>query len=147
MWNEKHQEVVAVGNDSDNSKIENDDIRPKTRAFPNIINSSDIMRESLDSKMNSHSLLRIEEANSNRATPIYTLGGDKSKINETVYELTDAIYKTLSSFSYSGRTLKETSDFLMLYENKNVKGCNGLGERNWKRKTFPLVGLPGKVAE
>ena len=105
------------------------------------------MRETLDSKMNSLILLRIEQANSSRATPIYTLGGYKSKINETVYELTDAIYKALSSFSYSGRTLREVSDFLMWYKNKKVKGCKGLGDGNWKRKTFLLVRLPEKVAE
>ena len=97
--------------------------------------------------MNSLNLLRIEQVNSCRATPIYTLGGDKSKINETFYELTDAIYKALSSFSYTGRTLKELSDFLILYKKKIVKGCTEFGDKNGKRKTFHLVGLPEKVAE
>ena len=47
----------------------------------------------------------------------YTLGGDRIRINDYIYDITPEIHKALSSTSYTGKTMKNEMDILMM---KNI---------------------------
>ena len=74
--------------------------------------------ENLGTLVSSKNSLKIRQDASSRAsilgTPIITLGGDRIKSNENIYDLTPEINKALSSTSYCGKTMKEESDFLTM---------------------------------
>ena len=69
-------------------------------------------------------------------TPIYTLGGDKLRIRNTVYEITPEVYKALSYTGYNGDTIKSENDILLLNNFLNDLGYTGDGDKPSKRKTF-----------
>ena len=76
---------------------------------------------------------------------MYTLGGDKLRIGDNDYEITPEIYKALSFTVYTGKSLKNENDILMLNLFINDLGYTGVGDRNSKRKTFITIILPKLV--
>ena len=74
----------------------------------------------LGASMISHSSLKLIHDYSRKAStlgePTITLGGDRIKINITVYNSTPEIYKALSSTSYAGKTMK---NLLVMKKNKD----------------------------
>ena len=66
--------------------------------------------ETLGALMNSENSLKLLQDNSGRSSilriPIITLGCDRVRINDKVYDLTPQKYNALSSTSYTGKTMK-----------------------------------------
>ena len=91
----------------------------KIMALPNSSKFSIAMRQMLGSLMNSRNSLKITQDESGRANilgaPIQISEGDTIKINENVYELTPEIYKAFTYTTYSGNTMKDENDILMMY--------------------------------
>ena len=79
--------------------------------------------------------------------PIYTLGGDKLRIPDNVYELTPEIYKALSDTGYTGKIMKNENDILMMNNNITDLGYTDVGDKPSKRKTFLTITLPKLVQE
>ena len=63
-------------------------------------------------------------------------GRDTIKINDNFYDLTPEIYKALSSTSYTGKTMKNENDKLMMGYIINDLGYTNNGDQSSKRKTF-----------
>ena len=66
--------------------------------------------------MSSLDSLKIKPSSSgatNLEVPIYTLGGDKLRIRDNVFELTPEIYKALSDKGYTGKNMKNENDIMM----------------------------------
>ena len=107
------------------------------------------MRQMIGSLMNSRNSLKITQNESGRANilgvPIQISEGDTMKINKNVYELTPEIYKTLTFTTYTGNTMKDENDILMMYNIIRDLGYNGEGDRDSKRKIFFLKKLPKLV--
>ena len=140
--NENYEEIVPVEIDSDNSEGDN------KRALPNSSILSELMPNTLGSLLSSYNSLRIKPSPYGPTilgVPIYTLGGDKLRIRDNVYELKAEIYKALSCTGYTGKTMKKENDILML--NKIIKdlGYTGFGDRESKQKTFFTKTLPKLV--
>ena len=95
------------------------------------------MIETSAALMNSKDSLRLLQDDSSRAsilgTPIYTLGGDRIRINDKIYDLTPEIYKALSSTSYSGKIMSNENDILMMNNIKNPLSYSGIGEISSKK--------------
>ena len=77
------------------------------------------MRQMLGSLSKSRNSLKItqeglEHAN-NLGVPIQISGADTIKINEIIYESTPEIYKALTYSTYTGNTMKNGKDILMMY--------------------------------
>ena len=72
----------------------------------------------LGSLMNSRNSLKITQSDFGPTNilgiPIQISGGGRNKINGNIYDLTPEIYKTLSSTSYYGKTMKDEKDFLII---------------------------------
>ena len=109
------------------------------------------MRQMIGSLMNSRNSLKITQDESGRANilgvPIQISEGDTIKINENIYELTPEIYKAFTYTTYSGNTMKDENDILMMYNIINDLKYTGVGDRDSKRKTFFLKKLPNLVDE
>ena len=107
------------------------------------------MRQMIGSLMNSRNSLKITQDESGRANilgiPIQISESDTIKINKTVYELTPEIYKALTYTTYTGNTMKDENDILMMYNIIRDIGYNGIGDRDSKRKTFFTKKLPKLV--
>ena len=100
--------------------------------------------------MSSHNSLNIKLSSSGAAilgVPIYTLGGDKLRIRDNVYELTPEKYKALSDTGYTGIIKKIGNDILMMYNIINDLGFTSVGDKPSKRKTFFTITLPKLVEE
>ena len=113
--NENNQEIVPVEIESDNS--EGDNTNPKIRALPNSSLFSDSMTKTSGKLMSSANSLGIKPSPFGATilgVPIYTLGGDRIKINENIYDLTPEIYKALSDTGYTGINMKNENDILMM---------------------------------
>ena len=78
---------------------------------------------------------------------IYTLGGDKLRIRDNVYDLTPEIYKALSDTGYTGKILKNENDILMMQKIINDLGYTGVGDKPTNRKTIFTITLPELVEE
>ena len=121
------------------------------KALPNSSKFSNAMRQMIGSLMNSRNSLKITQDESGRATilgtPIQISQGDTMKINENVYELSPEIYKALTYTTYTGNTMKDENDILMMYNIIRDLGYNGIGDRDSKRKIFFLKKLPKLVEE
>ena len=76
-----------------------------------------------------------------------TVGGENLKINENFYELTAEIQKALSSSGYTGKSMKNDSNFLIFGKTIKNLGYTGKEDEFSKRKTFILNELPRKVAK
>ena len=143
---ENNQEIVPVENGS-----EDENIRTNPRALTNSNKFSTLMTETLGTSMNSKISLKLTQDDLDRAlilgTPIYTLGGDRIRINDIVYDLTPEKYKVLSSTSYTGKTMKNKNDILMMNNIKRDLGYTSVGDKSSERKTFSTKPLPKLVEE
>ena len=123
----------------------------KIKALPNSSKFSNSMRQMIGSLMNSRNSLKITQDESGRANilgvPIQISESDTIKINETVYELTPEIYKALTYTTYTGNTMKDENDILMMYNILRDTGYNGIGDRDSKRKIFFTKKLPKLVED
>ena len=121
------------------------------KSLPNNSKYSNSMRKMLGALMNSASSLKITQDEFGRANilgaPIRISQGDTIKTNEDIYELTPELYKALSNPLFTGNTMNNDDDFLMLYKIlKDVK-YTGSGDRSTNRKKFFTIDLPKKVSE
>ena len=141
--NESTQNLGNVIKESNFEKI--------IKALPNSSQFSDSMRQMLGSLMNSKNSLKITQDESGRANilgvPIQISGADTIKINENIYELTSEIYNALSDTGYTGKTMKNESDILMMNNIIRDLGYTGDDDRNSKRKLFFTKTLPKLVEE
>ena len=121
----------------------------KIKALPNSSKYSNSMRQMLGALMNSRNSLKITQDESGRANilgvPIQISEGDTIKINENVYELSPEIYKALTYSTYTGNTMKNEIDILMMYNIIRDLGYNVIGDRDSKRKSFFTKKLPKLV--
>ena len=143
--NENNQEIVPVEIES-----EDENIQTNLRALPNSSIFSDLMTKTLGLLMSSPNSLRIKPSPSGPTflgVPIYTLGGDKLRIRDNDYELTPEIYKALSYTGYTGETMKNENDILMMNNIINDLGYTGDGDRPANRKNFSTKTLPKLVDE
>ena len=143
--NANNQEIVPVEIES-----EDENIQINLRGLPNSSIFSELMSKTLGRLMSSLYSLKIKPSPSGATilgVPIYTLGGDKLRIRDNVYELTPEIYKALSYTGYTGESMKKASDILMM--NNIIRDLNYTGDRDKpsKRKTFFTKSLPKLVEE
>ena len=141
--NESTQKISDVIKES-NSKVD-------IKALPNSSKFNNSMKQMIGSLMNSRNSLKISQDDLGRANilgiPIQISEGDTIKINENVYELTPEIYKALTYTSYTGNTMKNENDILMMYNIIRDIGYNGIGDRDSKRKIFFTKKLPKLVED
>ena len=69
------------------------------------------------------------------------------RTREIDYELTPEIYKALSYTGYTGNTMKNENDILMMDSIINDLGYTGDGDRDSKRKSFFSKVLPKLVEQ
>ena len=109
------------------------------------------MRQMLGSLMNSKNSLKIVQDEAGRANilgvPIQISGADTIKINENIYDLTPEIYRASSVTGYTGKTMKNESDILMMNNIIRDLGYTGNYDRDSKRKIFLTKTLPKLVEE
>ena len=126
--NENYQKVVPVEIES-----EDETFQTSISNLPNSKNFSTVMTETLGALMNSRISLKLIQIDSGRASilgvPFYTLGGNRIKMNDSVYDLTPEIYKVLSSTSYAGKTMKNENDILMMNNIIEDLGYTGIGDK------------------
>ena len=141
--NESTQKISDVIKES-NSKVD-------IKVLPNSSKFSNAMRQMIGSLMNSRNSLKITQDESGRTNilgvPVQISEDDTMKINETVYELTPEIYKALTYTTYTGNTMKDENDILMMYNIIRDLGYSGIGDRDSKRKTFFTKKLPKLVED
>ena len=77
--------------------------------------------------------------------PFYLLGGDRIRIDVYIYDITPEKHKALSSTSYTGKTMKNEMDLLMMNNIIRDQGYTCKGNRQSKRKTFFTITLPELV--
>ena len=127
-----------------NSKID-------LKSLPNSSKFSSSMRQMIGSLMNSRKSPKITQDESGKANilgiPIQISESDTMKIDENVYQLPPEIYKALTYTSYSGNTMKDENDILMMYNIIRDIGYNGIGDRDSKRKIFFTKKLPKLVED
>ena len=137
---ENNQEIVPVDIES-----EDESIQTNLRALPNSSILSESRTKTLGRLMSSANSLKITSTPSGASifeVLIITLGGDRIQIKDNIYELTPEIYKALSYTGYTGNTMKNKNDILMLNNIKNDLGYTSLGDYPSKRKTFFTKTLP-----
>ena len=141
--NKSTQKISDVIKESNSEKI--------IKALPNSSQFSVSMREMLGSLMNSKNSLKITQDESGKANilgvPIQISGADTMKINENIYELTPEVYKALSDTGYTGKTMRNESDILMINNIIRDLGYTGYDDRNSKRKMFFTKTLPKLVED
>ena len=118
-----------------NQKMKN--TQTNLRAFPNSSIFSESMKKTLGRLMSGLNSLKIKPSSSGATilgVPIYTLGGNKLRIRDNVYDITPEIYKALSYTGYTGVTMKNENDILMLNNLINDLGYTGVGDKPSKRK-------------
>ena len=143
--NENIQEIVPVKIESKDENLHN-----ILRALPNSSVFSELMTKTLASLMSSSNSLKIKSSPSGALilqVPIYTLGGDRIRINDNIYDITPEIHKALSSTSYTGKTMKNENDIVMRNNIIRDLGYTGKGDRQSNRKTFFTITLPKLVEE
>ena len=143
--NANNQEIVPVEIES-----EDENIQTNLRALPNSSIFSESMSKTLGRLMSSLNSLKIKLSPPGATileVPIYTLGGDKLRIRDNVYELTPQIYKALSDTGYTGKNKKNEKDILMMYNNINGLGYTGIGDKPSKRITFFTITFPKLIEE
>ena len=141
--NEHNQEIVTVEIQSDDENIQTN-----LRALPNSSIFSALMTKTLGRLMSSLNSLKITASPSGPTilgVPIYTLGGDRMRIKDIIYDLTPETYKVLSDTGYTGNTMTNESDILMFNIIMIVLVYTGIGDRDSKRKTFFTKRLPKLV--
>ena len=110
--NESTQELGDLIKKS-NSKID-------LKSLPNNPKYSNSIRKMLGALRNSANFLKFTQDEFGRANilgaPIQISQGDTIKINEHICELTPEVYKSLSNPLYTGNTMNNDVDFLMLFK-------------------------------
>ena len=123
----------------------------KIKSLPNSSKYSNSMKQMIGSLMNSRNSLKITQDELGRANilgvPIQISENNTMKIKENVYELTPEIYKALTYTSYTGDTMKNENDVLMMYNIIRDLSYNGIGDRDSKRKIFFTKKLPKLVED
>ena len=143
--NDNNQEIIPFEKES-----EDENIQTNLRALPNSSILSDQMTKTLGRLMSSLNSLKNKASSSGPTilgVPIYTLGGDRLQIKDNIYDLTPEIYKALSDTGYTGKTMKNENDILMLNNIINVLGYTGDGDNKSKRKLFLTETLPKLVED
>ena len=139
---ENNQEIVPSGID---------DIQTNLKSLPNSSNFSISIRQMLGSLMNGRSSLKITQDEIGQANisgiPIQISGGDRTKINDDIYDLTPEKNKFSSSTSYNGKSMKNESDFSLMNNFVNDLVYTGRGDKSLKRKNFFTIELPKRVEE
>ena len=101
--------------------------------------------ETLGVLMKSKNSLNLKQDDSGRGSIlrlfITTLAGDTIQTNDNIYTLTPVVYKALSSTSYTGKSMKNESDILMMYNIINDSNYTGIGDKSSKRKAFLTITL------
>ena len=122
----------------DPNEIEN--LRTNIKSLTNSSNFSKAMQQMLGSLMtsrNSSKITRDEFRQPNiLCVNIQISGGDKTSKKHRMFDLSPEIYKTLSSTSYTGKTMQDENDILMMNINLNDLGYTSIGDKTSKRKTF-----------
>ena len=106
------------------------------------------MTKTLGRLMPSANSLRMKSFRSGAAilgVPVYTLGGNRIQINDNIYGITQEIHKALTSTTYTGETMKNENDILMMNNIINDLGYTGFGDKESNRKTFFRIILPKLV--
>ena len=141
--NESNKKISEVIKESNSEKL--------IKALPNNSQFSVSMRQMLGSLMNSKNSLKITQDESGRANilgvPIQISGADTIKIDENIYELTPEIYRVLSDTGYTGKTMKNETDILMMNNIIRDLGYTGDVDKPSKRKTFLIITLPILIEE
>ena len=143
--NDNNQEIVPFENE-----LEDEDIQTNLRALPNSSMFNDQMTKTLGRLMSSANSLKITASHSGptiNGVSIYTLGGDRIQIKDNIYDLTPEIYKALSDTGYTGKTMKNENDILMMYNIIKDLGYKGDNDRYSKRKQFFTKTLPKLVED
>ena len=121
------------------------------KALPDNSKYSNSLRKMLGALMNSANSLKITQDEFGRpnilGAPIQISQGDTIKINENIYELTPEVYKALSNPLYTGNTMNNDDDFIMLYNILTAVNYTGNRDRPSNRKKFFTIDLPKKVSE
>ena len=108
------------------------------------------MQEMIGSLMRSHNSLKLIQDESGKGTisgvPIQ-ISSDSIKTNENIYKLTPEVYKALSNPLYTGKTMENENDILMMYNIIRDLGYTGVGDRDAKRKKFFTMKLPKLVED
>ena len=97
------------------------------------------MTKTLGRLMSSANSLRIKSSPSGASilgVLIYTLVGEKLRIRDNDYEIPPEIDNALSYTGYTGKTMKNENDILMMNNIINYLGYTGDGDRDSKTKTF-----------
>ena len=121
-------ETVPVEVESDNS--DGDNTNPNITALPNSSILSDLMTKTLGRLMSSATSLKIKSSPSGASiprVPLNTLGGDKLRISDNNYESTPEIYKALLYTGYTGKSMSNEIDILMMNNILNDLGYTGDG--------------------
>ena len=141
--NQSTKEIGEVIKET-NSKVD-------IKALPNSSKFSNAMRQMIGSLMNSRNSLKITQDESGRANilgvPVQISEGDTMKTNQNFYELTPEIYKALTYTTYTGNTMKDENDILMMYNIIRDLKYDGLGDRDSKRRIFFTKKLPKLVED
>ena len=98
--------------------------------------------------MSSSNSLKIKSCPSGATilgVPTYTLGDDRLRINDIIYDITPEIHKALSSTSYTGRNMKNENDILMTNTFIRDLENTGRGDVQSNRKTSFTITLPKLV--
>ena len=98
------------------------------------------MMEILGALMSSKIFSKLTQDASSTAsilgTPIISLSGDRIKIRENFSDLTPELYEALSSTGYSGRTMKNEEDILMMYNIISDLGYTSRKDRQSNRRNI-----------
>ena len=91
------------------------------------------MTKTLGSLKSSFNSLKIESSPSGATifgVPIYTLCGAKLRIRDNDYDLTPEIYEALYFTGYTGKTMKNENDILLMNSIVRDLGYTGFGDRD-----------------
>ena len=109
------------------------------------------MQKMLGSLRNSANSLKISQDELGKVnflgSPIQVPEGDLMKINENIYKLTPQVFRALTDPFYTGNTMKNDDDFLLLYN--ILKDVNYTGNRDCpsNRKKLFTINLPKNVSQ
>ena len=125
--NKNNQEIVPV-EDSEDETIDN---KIGIKALPNSLKFSNLMKNTICKLMSRKNSFKIDQdvrtgGASINEKPVLILGGDSWKIGDNVYEITPEIHKALSSTGYTGETMKNEYDILMMNNNLRDVNCTGI---------------------
>ena len=126
--------------------IEIKNLQTNITSLPNRSKLSNKVMETLGALMNSCKYLNLIQHDWGRASnlgiSIFTLGGDRLKMDDNSYDLTLEVYKTLCSTSYTGKNMKDENDTLTTDTIENELNLTGIADKSSKRKLFLIQKFP-----